>query len=185
MEIIKIIKSAVGLFLALVLLIGCSSERDVRLTYSDKAFECELSWDWNGIRYRGTLTAGDIADRDAMERDISLTFAEPDSLRGVRAEKVDGKIKVYADEIVFSSNEKSGWLSIAELFRTDGKISETSLAELGGEQTNCVTMTLSNGEKLQIYLSATGGIPMRICGIVNGKDTQADIIRFDVKSPRE
>ena len=185
MEIMKIMKRGVVLVLSILLLIGCSPKNDIAFIYSDRAFECELSWELDGVRYRGTLTAGDIADTDTGERDISLTFAEPAALCGVRAERVDGNTRIYAQNIVFTNNEISGWLQIAELFRTDGDISESSLVTIGTEQTNRVALSFSDGTKVEVYLSNQSGAPIRVCGTVNGMETQADILRFEVKSPRE
>ena len=183
MEIMKIIKLIAVFLLILTLFCGCSERQTVRLEYADRAFECEMSWEWESIRYRATLTMGDVTDT-SVGRDISLSFSEPASLCGVRAERIDGRERISLGDIVFEDTDISGLIKITDVFRTDGDVLGSSLVTLGGEQTNLVKLRC-DGRELSVYLSPEDGAPVRICTEICGRETQVDILRFDMKMPRE
>ena len=180
MRIIRIIT----VFLIVVLTFaGCGRGQDIHLEYADRGFECEMSWEWESVRYRATLTVGDLTDA-SVGRDISLSFSEPASLCGVKAERIDGRERISLGDIVFENTDISGLMAIADIFRTDGDILGSSLVTLGGEQTNLVKLRC-DGRELSVYLSPVDGAPVRICAEICGRETQVDILRFDMKMPRE
>lgn len=181
MRIIRIIT----VFLIVVLTFaGCGRGQDIHLEYADRGFECEMSWEWESVRYRAVLSMGDMSDT-AMDRNIYLTFCEPASLCGVKIERAEGGERISLGETTFEGADGSGILEITELFQTDGKIVSSSLVTLGTEQTNLVRLRREDGGEISVYLSGKDGAPMRICGDVGGRETQLDILRFDMKKPRE
>ena len=180
----KIIRIIAVFLMVLLTFCGCGAGQDISFEYSQRAFECEMSWEWEGTRYRAELTVGDTSDT-AAERDISLGFSEPASLCGVRVERIDGNERISLGETVFEGADVSGLLGVAELFRTDGKMVESSLVTLSGENINLVKLRFDDGGEISVYLSGKSGTPVRICGLVGVRETQIDILRFEMKMPRE
>ena len=180
----RIIRAVAVVLTVLAVLSGCERSGVSRLDYADRAFESEIVWTLDRVRYRAVLVVGDPTESGKV-RDVSLRFLEPDSLFGVKAERIDGGYHLSLGDTVFDGTDISGLFGIAELFRTDGVILSSSIVTLGGEAINLVKLTRGGNEEISVYISSDSGAPVRICGAVGGREICLDVLRFDRKAPRE
>lgn len=166
------IKAGIVIFLLLVL-VGCSREGRIGLGYGKGAFECELGFERCGERVRATLISS--APYEGGERDISLLFHEPSAMRGICVRREGGRIWAEFDGMIIESEGLSGWLESESLFETEGELSYISSVSEKGEEADILGLLLADGEKLEITLSRSTELPLRIVGY--GID--AEIIYFE------
>ena len=163
-----------------IILVGCNGT-DVSLPdFSSSGFECEFSYLCDGTNVRATLMAS-APNADGTKRDITLTFAEPHSLSGIRIERKDGKISAHAEDIEWQCEDLDALLEVTELFEISGEISASSIDEIAGETCNRIVIKKEDGSASDVYISSKNSLPLRICGNVSCRYVELNIIRFERK----
>ncbi len=172
------IRTAAIVLLAVVILLGCERKERIGLEYRDSAFECELSWERGGERIRAELVASSPSEN--RERDISLSFKEPEAMRGICVRKEGEMIWAELDGMRIDDGDMSGWIDIARIFDTDGNISYISSESVRGAECDLLKLERDDGEALSIHISRADGLPLRISGY--GFD--AEIIYFTLRTDK-
>ncbi|MBQ7383260.1 MAG: hypothetical protein IJV72_00525 [Clostridia bacterium] len=174
------IKTAVLFALVILLLSGCSREREIALDFGRGAFECELSWERGGEHIRAVLDVGVL--REDRSRDITLRFEEPRALRGIRVIREDGETRAELDGITVDIGKFAAWLDVERIFDTEGEISYLSSETLDGESVDRLLCRRADGSESEIYLSQRSETPIRVIYRADSLDIDARIIYFTEKT---
>ncbi len=165
-----------ALFMLLLVLIGGCNEtaREERFEAWDEGFECEVFWKDGSGKYRAKISAGEMTEG---KRDVTMHFLEPDTLSGVSAELVDGKVKLSLGDMEVENVKLAGIFDIGELFE-GGKIVSKESVSLGGERSELLKIETEDCEEREIYL-AENKEPRKIQGRVNGRKIELEVIWFE------
>lgn len=174
------IKAVVLIFALIIVLTGCQPKKEGLPSFSDGAFACEASWVCEGKTVRAEISAGEIRS-DGLPRDLSIAFSEPRAMSGITVCRKDGKISAFIDGLTWEGEYLRGWLGTEALFETDGDIIGSFPETLNGDTVRHLTLKRTDGENTEMYLSSAGGLPVKLCGKVNGKYTEVTILRFEKK----
>lgn len=139
---------------------GCGVQDKTVLTYSDGAFECELSWSVGEMRLRGVLSCG--ARVDGGDRELTLRISEPSALCGAVVKRSGGVVSVSLGGVEFKDVDMSGVLRIESVLDCRGEVIESTPTTLGGERVRCVSLREDTGERREVYVDCETGYPIEI-----------------------
>lgn len=157
----------------LLLLIGCSSTPKGN-DYRESAFCAELSVHTKESHL--LVTAEIRAPRaDDLPRDLTLSFHEPNALRGLILTRRDGKILLEFDGISVERDSAEELLLCVKLLLPEGDFSEFKRCEKNG--VSLLSTKVQNEKETQayeIYLDPDTGFPKEILS----EDASLQILSF-------
>jgi hypothetical protein len=163
------------ILMILVLLLifsGCGVQDNTALTYSDGAFECELSWSVGETMLRGVMLCG--ARVDGGDRELTLRISEPSALCGAVVKRSDGVVSVSLGGVEFKDIDMSGLLRIEKVLDCRGEVIESTPVTLGGGRVRRVVLRSDMGDTREVYVDCENGYPIEI----HGEDIRVKVIYF-------
>ena len=154
------------------LLSSCASEEASLPDCFEGGFECEISFEWEGLSYRV-----EILREAGYGSDLTLSFLEPEAMKGITVSRRDGSESVRLFESEYTEVGRLGWLALEDLFLVSGSVVDSRLEECCGVSANRLTFRREDGVDGVIYLSGEEE-PLRICGAVGGRYADATILKF-------
>ncbi len=149
------------IFLLLTLISGCA-QPPAPLAYAERGFSANISGSADGQKFEAAVIA---SARGEGERDISVEFFLPETLRGIKVERRGGEICVKRGEFEIENFRGEGWLILGELLLGEGEIIKAERRDK-----NVVATVRGEGQVTEITVG--GGVP--VC-LQSGGDRDIDI----------
>ena len=156
---IKRIKIFVIILAAAVGLCGCgrlTAPPDSEIiSYTASAFEADIAGQVGELKFEAHLTAS--APATTGQRDVSLEFFAPQTLRGITVSRCDGVVSYECGGQSFEFDSGGdGWLEIADILCGRGSL--TAVRRLEGS--GLVAATLAWGDRVcEITVDSQSGYP--------------------------
>ena len=173
-------RSSFFLFLLLPLLVlnSCQKIQGESFDAFSGAFVCEYSYTDGGELYRVKLWAGDI-DNDG-ERNVTLSFIEPDTLEGIECKLIAGEYTVSCGDVLISGVPARAFFSTAEPLLHGTRAEFCEVSELDGRRAERFKISHENGD-VYVYVDGNTELPMAIVSRWKTKDIKLNIISFERK----
>ena len=165
------IHKIICVFVAVLMLAGCSEiDADV-LSYAERAFRADVEGQMDGLDFAAEVQVS--AADESGARNIRIEFSSPESLRGVVVTKEAEGTSISLDGTVISDAAAQGWLIIAQLLIPEGQV--VSIKKSEGE---FVTATVALDSKQTIVIDLNTGAPLE-ASVDGARSAFVRVTRFE------
>lgn len=180
----KFVLLALSALLAAVLFCGCAGGDADYLKYVRGGFECEIAGEVDGVGFAAHVVCGaprKNAESDGTvytERECTVEFSQPESMKGVRIVSDGEKICASLDGVEIENAYLDGFMFPVEALCPDGEITGVELVRRGDREVNMLSLGVS-GEH-SIFIDSTSDLPVRVEAAFDGRRAAFEVLWLEI-----